>query len=1015
MDKDRWPRIKEIFLEALKRKPEELDAFLEEACRDAPDLRDEVQTLLSSHGQSLKFMEVPTEGGLLFDETEKPLADIKIGQYQIQRVISSGGMGTVYEALQESPRRTVAIKVMREGIASPSALRRFEYESQILAGLRHANIAQVIEAGTHFAEGKEDGEGMPFFVMEFIPSARAITDYAREKDLSVSERLDLFLPVCEAVHYGHLKGIIHRDLKPSNILVDEAGKVKIIDFGVARATDADLSLTTARTDVGQLIGTVQYMSPEQCTADPDALDTRSDVYALGVVLYELLCEELPYDVRKAMVFEATRVIREEPPKKPSTTKRALKGDAETIVLKALEKQRARRYQSVADLSSDILRYLKGEVILAKPAGPAVRAWKQVKRHPILSTALGITLLAAFAFLGYILFISYPQLKHQMDLAEQERLKAVQARIETELEAENTESINHFLEQMLTVSSPFYDGPDLTMPEMLDRAVDKIEDQFPDKPELEARLRYTIGWIYRHCGQYDDAAAQLSQAVELATEVLGEEHPDTLKNMVSLAHVLELRGDFSEAETMLHQALEIQNRLMDEEDPDRLLAMACLSSVLLYQGKTEEAETLVREALEVQRRTLGEEDHDTLYSMTCLTDVLMNRGAFIEAEEVAREVLEIRRRVRGDDHPETLRSMNNLSVVLLHQGKFSEAESMLREVYGLERRVMGEEHPMTLSSLNNLVNSLMAQGKFAEAEPLAAEVLELYDRVLGEDHPRTITALNNLCGVLVKAGKAGEAEPLQREVLALRTQVFGKEHPQTHTAMRNLAMTLLELKKADEAEALMREVIEIQNAAKGEEHLDTLRSMNNMAYLLMEGGKANEAEALFRKMLEIQERKLGKEHPDTLRSMKNLAYVLSKQEQRAEAEALYREVLEIKRRVLGEDHPDIPVATKNLARELERRGNLSEAAKLYEQSVELARKTLYYGRNTTDYFLCYGQCLTKLARYEGAEKLLDEGYQILADKWGEADGDTQLNVKALIDLYEAWDKPEHAAIWREKLE
>ncbi|MHC4944606.1 MAG: tetratricopeptide repeat protein [Planctomycetota bacterium] len=1014
MDKDRWPRIKEIFLEALKRKPEEIDAFLEEACREQPDLRDEVLTLLSSHGQSQKFMEFPTEAGLFSDATEEQLADIKIGQYQIQRVISSGGMGTVYEALQENPRRTVAIKVMREGIASQSALRRFEYESQILASLRHANIAQVIEAGTHHEEGKEAKEGTPYFVMEYIPNARSITEYAQEKDLSISERLELFLPVCEAVHYGHLKGIIHRDLKPSNLLVDEAGKVKIIDFGVARATDADLSLTTARTDVGQLIGTVQYMSPEQCMADPAELDTRSDVYALGVVLYELLCEELPYDVRKAMVFEATRVIREDPPKKPSTTKRALRGDAETIVLKALEKQRARRYQSVADLSTDILRYLKGEVILAKPAGLAIRTWKQVKRHPILSTALGMALLAAFAFLGYILFVSYPQIKHQMRVAEQERLKAVQARIEVELEAENTQSINHFLEEMLSVSSPFYEGPDLTVPEMLDRAVEKIEDQFPDKPELEARLRYTIGWVYRHYGQYDDAANQLRAAAEIGKEVLGEEHPDTLRYIVSLAHVLDLLGDLSEADSMLRRALEIQYRVVDEEDPDKLLAMACLAYVLLKQGKASEAEPLVREALEIQRRTLGEQDRDTLYSMTCLTELLTSQGAYSEGEQLARKVLEIRRRSQGNEHPETLRSMNNLSVVLLNQGKFIDAESILREVNELERRVMGEEHPMTISSLNNLVNALMAQGRFAEAEPFASRVLELYRSVLGENHPRTITAMNNLCGALIRMGKVDEAERLQRKVIELRTQVLGEEHPETQSAMRNLAMTLLDLGQSSEAESLMREVIEIQNRVLGKEHLETLRSMNNMAYLLTEVGKPSEAESLFRKMIEIQNRKLGKEHPDTLRAMKNLAYVLSKQDGGSEAEVLYREVLEIKRRVLGADHPDIPVATKNLARQLERQGDISEAAALYEESLETARKTLFYGRDTTNYFLCYGRCLTKLARYDEAEKLLEEGYGILLDKWGEEDEDTKLNVTALIELYEAWDKPDQTTAWREKL-
>jgi len=394
MTPERFARVREVFSAARERPAAERSNYAAQVCGGDSDLLVEVKRLLDADQAETGFLETPALGeGAIFalpdssaHVSSHPLLGKTIGRFHIKGVIAEGGMGTVFEAVQEQPRRTVALKVMKSGIASRSALRRFEYEAQTLGRLRHAGIAQIYEAGTH----RDPTGEVPYFAMEYVPGAKTILEFSAARKLGVRERLAIFVGVCHAVHHAHQKAVIHRDLKPSNILIDPNGQPKVIDFGVARATDSDLALTTFQTELGQLVGTACYMSPEQCAGDAHVLDTRSDVYSLGVVLCELLCGQLPYEFPSTSILQITKTIIETPPRRLSSINRVLGGDVEVIVQKALEKEPGRRYQSTLELAQDIERYLSGDPILARPASLGRQLWSFGARHKAFAAAILIS-------------------------------------------------------------------------------------------------------------------------------------------------------------------------------------------------------------------------------------------------------------------------------------------------------------------------------------------------------------------------------------------------------------------------------------------------------------------------------------------------------------------------------------------------------------------------------------------------------------------------------------------------
>ncbi|MDG2424945.1 MAG: serine/threonine-protein kinase [Phycisphaerales bacterium] len=566
----------------------------------------------------------------------------RIGPYKISAIIGQGGMGTVYKAMQESPRRAVALKVVKRGVVSRSARKRFEYEAQTLGRLRHENIAQIYEAGTH----ESDGGSQPYFAMEYIPNARSITEYAQEKNLGTRERLALFSKVCEALQHGHQKGIIHRDLKPGNILVTGNGVPKVIDFGVARSTDSDMAFTTLRTEVGQLIGTLQYMSPEQCEADPADIDTRSDVYALGMVLYELLTDTPAYDLKNAAIHEAVRVIREEEPTRLSSVNRSLRGDIETMTFKALQKNRDFRYQSATELGQDIARYLRDEPIAARPLGAIGIMRRSIRKHKVVATSAAIILMVLVASGITIMIYATEQARQKREAAMMEQSSAQLLKMAGYLTDEvgvGPRSTPEQREKVAIINSLDYKVEQLFLG-ILKTTQETLGTDHPHTMEASANLAY----LYSTRDQFDKAFRYYQATLDISRRILGEEHPETINRIASIGSFFYQQARYNEAEEYLTEAIQIARGLQSDQYSRTWEIVRLMGWVLRSQQRYEEAMPYFLESLDASRQKLGEDDVDVIRLKEDVGDLFQLQGQYSQAQSYLDGALNDHRRLHGRD-------------------------------------------------------------------------------------------------------------------------------------------------------------------------------------------------------------------------------------------------------------------------------------------------------------------------------------------------------------------------------
>jgi len=732
-------------------------------------------------------------------------------------LIGEGGMGTVYEAEQDNPRRTVALKIVRPGLMSRSLLRRFEHEAQMLGRLQHHGIASIYDAGTDVTD---EGE-QPYFAMEFV-NGPTITAFAAEHKLGTRQRLELLANVCDAVEHAHQKGVVHRDLKLGNILVEgnDAPQPKVLDFGIARAIDSDIQTTTQQTDVGQLIGTIAYMSPEQLAGDSSQIDTRSDVYALGVIGYELLSGVPPFDVRGKTIPDAVRIISERDAAPLSIFGRGFRGDIDTIIAKAMEKDRARRYQSAAELAADIRRTLRDEPILARPTSATYQLRKFAKRNKVL---VGGVIAVIVVLIAGVIGTSIGMFQAQS-------------------EARKAGRLNEYLKGMIAFLDPSKTkGHDITLRQVLDDASRRVDSELTDEPEIAAELLQTISVGYEQLGVFDQAALHSKRSLDLLATLLDENDPRLIDPWHHYGLQCFRANDIPMAEQSLRRALDLNRRRAGGADSGVLATIRELGHPLQLQGKHGEIEPLIAEAMEASKR-LPSEPRKAAQCLHTLGDILATQHRVVEAEATYQRALDMYRQIRSDPVPgDYLVLLRDYATMLKLFQRCPEAEALGREAVELSLQQYGDEHEQTILSMNNLLTSLRAQEKLDEAEVLARSLLTVSRKLYGEQTDATTVALMNLATIMRARHAPEPALDMYRQVVELRRMPELSDELELAKALGGEGVSLFDLGRANEAEAPLRECLKIRERNQPANHPSIMMVRNALGAVLVEQGRYADAE------------------------------------------------------------------------------------------------------------------------------------------------------------------------------
>lgn len=874
----RWQQIKSLLETARAQPVDARAAWLERACGLDQALHAEVVSLLEADARSLPWLDgdVVEAVPALFAEPGAPQTPARAGPYALVRELGRGGMGAVYlgSRVDEQFQQEVAVKLIKRGMDSDEIVARFRRERQILASIAHPNISRLLDGGMTC-------DGQPYLVMERI-EGEPIDHYCTHHQLSIPRRLALFRAVCDAVHHAHGCLVVHRDIKPGNVLVTAEGVPKLLDFGVAKLLGADHVPGRSTVTNGAVPLTADYASPEQLRGD--AITTASDVYALGVVLYELLAGRRPYRLTGLGRPAAERQMCETDPPLPSAVaevvgdrrqqkrwRRQLAGDLDKIVAKALHKEPRRRYASAAQLAEDLRRHQVGLPVIARPDTLLYQAGKLARRHRVFALAAGLVALS--------LVLGLVTTSWQARIARAERERARE-------EAATATEVADFLAGVLQETDPFgRQGEEMSVPALLDRAATRIEEELRTRPRVRARVLETLGVALGRNDALDQAKMLLDEALTIRLRVLGPQAPETAKSLSALGALLRRTGDLAEAEAILRRALTIHQAHDGAASVGAAAVIGELASVLRERGAFDQATPLARRSLAVRRARFGDGTVEVAEARNDLALLLTEIGDLAGAEPLYREALAIYRARYGEHHLTVGISLQNLSDLLLRQGRIDLAIESMQQSLAIARAAVGGDSSHLASGLNTLGVLLRRADRLDEARDAYQEALDLQRRLLGADHPSVATTSSNLGATLMAMGDLAGAEARLARALAILRRQLGEEHPSMVPSLHLIGQLRLRQERPADAEAAYRQALAIARLARGPDHPQVASVLVGLGRAQLARGDAWSAEGTIRRALAIRQAVLGADHAAVASAKSWLGACLAAQQRHAEAEPL----------------------------------------------------------------------------------------------------------------------------------